>query len=416
MTIRTSAIDNNSFQIDSGAFWFSDSTYTVVGENAVVAPRNFKDAWVDGERPMMVYLGLKHTGEKSSNVTEITTDDDLAGVNTRYVCMKEPDVVKDFNTGENPVPVRRMSYLLRLFFQDEVDTLGNYDLIPVARIERTSDSVHLSKTYIPPSVTLDGSVILSGMIRELGDRLAFRGNELEALKRKRGVHSAEFGSRDMVYLLALRSFNRYIPYFHYIHEGRYVHPHDVYMTIRQLVGELSAFSDTIDVFGTDEVTNVVLPAYDHYDLRTCFSRALSVISRLIDEITAGPEFIVDLKHDGQCYTGPLKPEYFEGNNHYYLVMRTQTDAKQILEAMDINVKIGSLTILPVLIEQSLPGAQAEYLPVPPQELPRHRDAFYFKVDNHGEKWHAIEKEKTLGVHWDMAPEDLRMELMIVRRR
>ncbi|MBU1169342.1 MAG: type VI secretion system baseplate subunit TssK [Proteobacteria bacterium] len=416
MDIRESSLNSFSFQVDRGAFWFPDMSYAVLLKNAIIESRHFKKDWLEGGKPLTMYLGLKKFNPMGENVCEIDPGENLAPIHTRFVASRNPEEMNDLHRGGSPAQVKHLNYLIKIFTHDEIHQLGNYDLIPVAKIERSGEEIRLARDYVPPCVSLSSSPVLSGIAKEIGDKLSFRGHELETHKKKRGIHNAEFGSRDMVYLLALRSFNRYIPYFHQLHEGQPVHPFDLYTLIKQLVGELSSFSEKISVLGQDDDGTLRLPAYNHQDLWTCFYRASVLISSLLDEITAGPEYVLPLPYDDSRFSCLLKSEYMEGDNHYYLVIRTEEDVKQVLDAVDIGVKICSLKVLPMHIERALPGAVIEYLPVPPQALPRHRNAKYFRIDNHGEQWAQIEKDKSLAIHWDNPPEDLHMELMIVRRK
>ncbi len=418
LEIKESALTNFTFQIDSGAFWFSDMTYAVLKDNATTEPRLFKDAWSDGSNHLTVYIGLKKYSDNGENVTTIDYGENLSGVNTRFVTNTNPDKVHDLHQGGSPAQVKKMSYLLKIFFHTEKEQLGNYDLIPIARIERSGDLIRLSRNYIPPCISVNASPLLQDQLKDIYNQLTFRGRELELHKKKRGIHNAEFGSRDMVYLLALRSFNRYIPLLSHMSEGHDIHPWDIYSVLRQFIGELSSFSDTIDVLGCTDDGVSLLPEYDHATLWECFSAAGILIARLLDEITAGPEYVIPLHYDDDdaCFSAVLKPEFFDGNNLYYLVIRTDEDVKEILDMVEIEVKAGSLKILPVLIERALPGVTLEYLPTPPQELPRRNDSIYFHLDNHGEQWAKIEQEKTIGISWDDPPEDVRIEIMIVRRK
>lgn len=416
MDVRESGLSQYSFQIDRGSFWFQDMTYVVLWKNAVVQPRMFKDLWEDGGKPLTLYLGLKKYDPQGENVCEVDSGENLWDVHGRFVVNRSPEEINDLHQGGQPAQIQRMNYLLKIFAHTEIDQLGNYDLIPVTQIERRGDEIRIVRDYVPPSVTLDASPVLSALARDIGDKLVFRGHELEGHKKKRGIHNAEFGSRDMVYLLALRTFNRYIPYFHTLMDGHPVHPFDAYEKIRQMVGELSSFSEKVNALGQDDEGTQFLPGYDHFDLWTCFSRASVLVSGLLDEVTAGPEFVLPLVPDENGYACSMQPECLEGDNHFYLVIRTEKDIKDVLDAIDIGVKVCSLKLLPLHIERALPGAVIEYLPLPPQELPRYRNAKYFRIDNHGDPWIQIEKDRNLGIHWDNPPEDLSMELMIVRRR
>jgi type VI secretion system protein ImpJ len=71
--------------------------------------------------------------------------------------------------------------------------------------------------------------------------------------------------------------------------------------------------------------------------------------------------------------------------------------------------------MPILIAQSLPGVKLEHLDTPPQELPRKASSTYFKVDHHGKQWEPVKTGNNMALYWDTAPEDLKAELMVVRR-
>jgi type VI secretion system protein ImpJ len=57
-----------------------------------------------------------------------------------------------------------------------------------------------------------------------------------------------------------------------------------------MIGEVSAFSEQVGVMGelTDGTQGVL--GYDHRNLYGCFAGARAVITKLLDEITAGPEY------------------------------------------------------------------------------------------------------------------------------
>jgi len=302
-----------------------------------------------------------------------------------------------------------------VFWEEEIDKLGDYVLIPLARLERSGEEIRLSASFAAPSLTIAASETLMRIVREIRDQIASRGSQLEEYKRERGIHSAEFGSRDMVYLLALRSLNRYSSLLFHFTETGAVHPWTVFGLLRQLIGELSTFSETVSAMGEAEDERDSLPDYDHRKLWRCFSGAQALVSRLLDEITAGPEYMLELAYDGTYFTAELKPAMFEGRNRYYLVCETEADPQEVVESLETIAKLGTRETLPILIARALPGIKLQHLPLPPQELPRRARAVYFQIDHHGDGWAQVQKAHNLALYWDAAPEDLKVELMIVGR-
>jgi type VI secretion system protein ImpJ len=413
--IREGALGTRSFGIVKGDFLFRDSTYVDYPGNAVIEARSFDEAWVDGGKPLTVYVGLKKWNGAGENVTVLPKLENLFDVTTRYVTMADPEEVPDVHQGGPTAQVKRLNHVLKIFWETETSQLGDYLLLPVAQLERAGDQIVLSRDFVPPCLFVSGSPPLLKMVQEVRDQVAARGRQLESYKKGRGIHTAEFGARDMVYLLALRSLNRYVPLLFHLTETPYVHPWTVYGVLRQLIGELSSFSVRLSVLGEFEDGTPLLPRYDHDDLWTCFSSALGLVTQLLDEITAGPEYVMQLLFDGTYYAADLVPAIFEGRNRFFIVFETEEDPKAVLQSLESIGKLGSRESLPILIARALPGIKLEHLPVPPQELPRRSRAIYFQVDHHSDQWAQIAKTKNIALYWDAAPQDLKIELMVVGR-
>ncbi len=415
MHIQESALGYGSFNIVDGEFMFPDMTYVSFPGNALLEPRSFQEDWVDGGKPLTVYVGIKKWNDSGENVTIYSAKDNLAELTTRFVARSESEEVPDLHQGGPPAEVKRLSYLMKIFWDTEKDQLGDYLLIPVAQLERSGEDIILSEKFIPPLLAVSASDNLMKISKEILDQISSRGRHLESLKKDRGIHAAEFGAKDMVYLLALRSLNRYVPALQHLSETPSVHPWHLYAFLRQLIGELSSFSENINVSGELSDGTALLPGYGHQNLGECFSSALSLITRLLDEITAGPEYVFQLQYDGTYYATELPPNVFEGQNRFYLVLTTEHDSKEILRSIETSAKLGSRELLPILIARALPGAALEHLQIPPQELPRKAYALYFQIDNHGDQWAAVAKNKNAALYWDAAPEDLKAEIMVVGR-
>ena len=416
LQVEKTAIANRTFNIQQAEILFPDGTFVSLPGNALLNARSFEEDWVDGGRPLTVYLGLRKLSSDKANVTVQADLSDISEVATRFVAPEQPEEVADIYADGPDGQVRSMYYALRIFWDTEKDRLGDYVYLPVAQLVRSGDEITLSADFIPPCLTISSHEVLAAAAREVRDLVAARGFQLGEYKVQRGIHAAEFGSRDMVYLLALQSLNRYTPLlYHYLEAGK-VHPWQMYGTLRQLIGELSSFSEGCDVLASNEEYGAVLPPYDHWRLHECFSSALAVISRLIEEITAGPEYVIRLEFDGTYYSAELKPSMFEPANKYYLAVKSSQDPEELLQSLTTTAKLSSREYLPILIARALPGLPLEYQSVPPQELPRRANTLYFLIDSRNEQWTAVEQGSNIALYWDAAPEDLEAELMVVGGR
>jgi type VI secretion system protein ImpJ len=411
--IQESALGTRSFNLLKGEYMFPDNSYVVFPGNTTVEARSFDESWIDGGKPFTVYVGIRKFSDVGDNVTLLTGLDSISEVTTRFVAIEDPEEFADLHGGGPKAQVKRLNYVLKIFWETELEHLNDYVLVPIAQLIRSGDELMLSKTFSPPALRISGSFPIYNLIKEIRDQVSARGHQLEQYKKERGIHSAEFGSRDMIYLLALRTLNRYVPMMYHLTETPQVHPWIVYGVLRQIIGELSAFSERMNMLAEQEDGHSLLPVYDHRKLYPCFSSAQAVITQLLDDITAGPEYVIELVYDGTYYTNELPPSIFEGKNRFYLVMDTEEDPKQMLASLEKVAKISSRETLPILIARALPGIKLEHLPVPPQELPRRTRSIYFQVNHHSDYWVQVEKTRNLAIYWDTAPDDLKVELMVV---
>jgi len=415
LDIQQASLGTRQFSLTNAEVVFSDLTHVVFPGNALITARSFDEVWTDGSKPFQVYIGMKKWRENGENVTVLPGLDNLSDVTTRYVASTDAEEVKDLYHDGLPAKIKRLYYVLKIFWETEIDQLGDYELVPLALLERSGDAVELSEQYIPPCLSITGSNVLLKIIKEIKDQISSRGRQLESYKRDRGIHTAEFGARDMVYLLALRSLNRYAPLLIHFIETQTVHPWKVYGLLKQLVGDLSSFSEQITMMGELEDGTPLIQRYDHRNLWECFFGIQSIITRMLDEITAGPEYAIQLLSDGTFFSAELPPAMFDGKNHFYLVLSTETEVESFIQTVSTISKLGSRETLPLLIARSLPGIGLDHLAAPPQELPRRANSIYFRVDHHNDLWAKVQNKNNLALYWDTAPDDLKIELMAVGR-
>ena len=415
LEISGAALSNRSVEIPKGTFLFPDGTYAALSGNALIEGRSFEEGWIEGDKPLAVFLGIKKWNDAGANVTVLPKLENFSDVTTRFVTTLDPEEFQDLHEGGPPAQVKRLYYLLKIFWGTETAQLGDYLLIPLAQLERYGEEIRLSERFVAPTLTAQGSEILFKIIKEIRDQITSRARQLETYKAQRGIQTAEFGTRDMVYLLALRSLNRYVPLLFHLTESRPIHPWTVYGVLRQLIGELSSFSNSVNVVGELEDGTSLLPGYNHRDLGPPFLAAQGLITRLLDEITAGPEYVIQLIYDGTYFAAELPPSIFEGRNRFYLVAETEADPQSVVEALQGIAKLSSRVSLPILIARALPGVRIEHLTLPPQELPRRALSIYFQIDHHSKQWEEVQKNNNIALYWDAAPEDFKVELMVVGR-
>jgi type VI secretion system protein ImpJ len=307
-----------------------------------------------------------------------------------------------------------LQHNLQIFIDDEANQAVDFNLIKIAELQRFGTEVKISTQYIPPVLEVGASPVLNALLREIKEQVTTRARELALYKQDKGLENIQLGTRDMVYLLALLTLNRYTPLLHHLLESAGVSPWNFYSVLRQIVGELSTYSTSYNVFGGRGIeAEEGLPTYQHDDLAGCFGMAMSSIIRIMDELTAGPDYVAQLLFDGTYFAADLNERIFAGNNRYYLRIKSDLPADQVINALRISAKLSSREYLPILIARSLPGVNFEYDGSPPTELPRSTDSVYFRVDHHGAPWDAVRNGLNAAIYFDTPPGQIEIELMVI---
>ena len=415
ISINKAAIANRRIEVESARLIFPDRTYVEAPGNTLIRPRTFDADQVVGDQPFTIYLGLRKSSPLQANVTVAADLDAAAAANTRFVTLPDtPEVADSYSSGPTAA-VLSLTHVVRIFFASEVAALDDYELIPVARLERDGDGIRLSPTFVAPCYALGASPTLFSMVKEIRDELAGRARQLQEFKSPREMQKAEFDANNMIFLMALRSLNRTTPYLYHLTESPDVHPWQAYGVLRQLVGELSSFSERFNMVGETDDGSAGLPPYDHDDLGACFNRARVLISFLLNEISVGPEYLAVLEPHDDYYSAELPQPFFGQRNRFYLVLRSAAPGEALVDSVQGGACLASLDEMPKLIAHALPGVELIHLPVAPQGLPRRANSYYFRIEQQSQQWEAVEKDGTVALYWLDAPDDLKAEVVVIRR-
>jgi len=162
--IQDAALGNHSFDFLKGAFLFPDMTYAEFPGNAVMQARSFEHAWSEDGKSLQVYVGIKKFNDSGENVTVLSSLSNLNDVTTRFVTTTEAEDVADLHHNGPPAQVKKLYYVLKIFFENEKDLIGDYELIPLASLERDSAEIILSNRFFPPCISFSASDILFKMV------------------------------------------------------------------------------------------------------------------------------------------------------------------------------------------------------------------------------------------------------------
>ena len=396
---------------------FRDGTLVEFPGNAVLEPRPFDlERLGDGRT---VYVGLHRITEDLPNVQQFESLADAGRADVRLAVAADPQRLPDRFAGGPDGQVKLMSYVLRLFWEDEIEHLAQYELVPIARLEQDGDIARLVRTFAPPALNLSAAPALVQTLRQVRDELVGRARQLEVFKPVSGaaMQVQETDGSQASLLLALSVLNRHGPLLHHLLETPQTHPWQAYGLMRQLVGELSTFSERYNMLGETRDGRALVPAYRHEDPGAGFAALAMLVRTLLNEIAAAPEMMVSLLPGGpgQGFLMGELPEGFFGLRHrYHLIVRGDFDAAAMAVTLPRAAKLGAPEVIETLVTRSLPGVELIHLPDPPRGIPRRPGALYFRVDPLSEAWDAVQAAHAAALFVPDAPADMQAELIVTK--
>ena len=395
--------------------------------NTELQPRHFKQ-FLDpkGKAALGVYIAIPRYQSGQPNLTADPEKSPSGVTPTRYRLKPAtcPDI---FDTEPPECEIDFIKYNATLLF-DREETFSNadraFELLKIAELVPSSgerSGVRIAKNYIPPLLTISSSDFLMERLRGIRDLLTGRAREFADIRRQRGIRATATSMQEILRLVMLQSLNRYVPVLHHHLELGHIHPEPVYALLRQLIGELSVFSEDIDMLGaftTDATESVGLPAYDHESLWPCFEAAISRLEKLIREMTYGPETGIRLVHDGTYYRAPLPEDVFqnEKQNEYYLMIESFIRGPELEALLQRTGKISTYEDIPQLRRSLVFGLKVSFLPAPPESLPQRGTKYsYFAIDTRSPQWELIRKARNIAVLCDLNPDETIIKLIVIRK-
>ncbi|UHL65681.1 type VI secretion system baseplate subunit TssK [Paralcaligenes sp. KSB-10] len=414
LKISETALAARQLVVEQVAVRWRDGALTESPGNALIGALTFELSDFSSG-PRTVYIGLRRLEDEQVNVQTYEKLDDASQADARLIVAADPPTVPDRYTAGPAGRVAFMNYVLRLFWDDELENLGQYELLPLVRLEQDGDVIRISPNFVPPCLNLAASPALQQLVRELRDDVIGRARQLEIFKQpmnSRAGNDSQFGP-----VLALSVLNRYGPQLNGMLETPQTHPWLVYSLLRQLVGELSTFSEYCDLLGETRDGQRLIDTYRHMEIGPSLKGIIDVTRRLLNEITVGPEMLVHFEQDGassDLFRAEMRPEFFGARHRYYLMARSTLDPLDLGQKMALEAKLGVPDQIETLITRSLPGIEMLPLKTLPLGMPRRAGATYFRLESLSEEWDAVTRAGSLALFLPGAPADLRLELIVIK--
>ncbi len=371
---------------------------------------DFLHRWM--QREGLFYL-FEHHHDREHSLCE--GREAAAQASTRFAAQLQPRDMPDLYSDGPPAQVRTLQYVLRVFFEPELEHLQSYELLPVARLLHDGDAVCLDDDYIAPCLGVGASPALRRLLADLRDELGAQLRRLEELK---GMGSGQAGNPDetLRLMLALRTLARAVCWLSRTCESHGERPLRIHARLRELVAELSTLSRRCDAFGACPELPQGLSAFDPLRLRECFGDVRDCLQQLLRDLAVGPAHILPLRPCNGGLQTPVPPQAFDPQLVHFLLLRADAPAQQWASRVPREARLAAPGQLPALISHALGGLPLRRLDSVPAGVPAHPGGTHWIIDRHGPPWDAVRRESALRLHWPDAPDGLQATLIVVEGR
>jgi type VI secretion system ImpJ/VasE family protein len=382
--------------------------------NATLAPRRFHGLMDPGGQPLSVYLGLPRHQAGQANLSSAQAAIAPGAVPPRFrLSTQERSDLYELDTPSAQLSF--VEYNLPIFFDREegfataeqaAELVKISELVPVP----AGTGARLSPAYIPPCLQIASSPVLATRIKAIRDLMTSKAQEYEGIKRQR---------QEPLRLLQMQTLNRYIPLLHHVVEVGRLHPESAYALLRQIVGELSVFSENVTGLGAlkqdDDATSGEFAPYDHERLAWCFEPVVSRLQDLVRGLDAGAEAGIALVRDGRYYKAFLPPSIFETERaRYYLMFDSSVRGDVLWQRLQKTAKVSPLEDMQRLLASALFGLKVDLEPIPPEDVPqRGGNKTFFRIDTKHPVWARIREQQNIAVFCDLDPNETAIKLFFV---
>jgi len=412
--MREDALAARKVEVSSVEVLFHEGAFVSYPGNGVMASRSLDDAALESDKPVTVYMGVRRLNPEGNNVTVMPDLSFTGQPATTFVTKADPDTMPDMHASGPPAQVKTMQFAVAIYFEHELPNLGEYVLVPFARVVREGDKISYDPEFIPPCLSMGSSQALEKLVNDVADLVSSRARALEDYKMRGELTSKEFDPGYMVFLMALMTLNRYVPILRHYVEARNVHPWDVYGVFRQFLGELSTFAEDFGATGERFDGEKLVPDYDHENLTDCFTKTRRLIERMIEGIGTSIELLVALQKKDSYYTAEIPERVFSPTNRFWLIVRTEQAPEAVPQMVLSTVKLCATPLMATLLVKAVPGVPLTYSKNPPAGLPKRSGTHYFLLDSSNPLWMDVARNKSLAMFWDNPPEDLAVHLAVLR--
>lgn len=406
-----SKLNNYELHIKKGIFFFKDGTLINYPKNAIINIRTFTEA-IKNRSSLKCYIGIKKLSEYESNVTDVESEVNLNKIETRFIVNKDDKSHLENNLYEDndKIDMVYLDYYLKIFFEDEINAISDYEILPIALLENKEGRISLSKSYSAPSLNIFTNKNLENILTDIYKYLFSHVNKLEEYKPQYNYKSSTFNISQQ--LIGLQSIIEFIPTLEEYTSANRIHPWEIYSSLIKLASKLSVFTNRINVKGKDINGEILLKEYKHDDIYSCFNSIKELIFNLLDDLCISPDKIIDFIYKDDMYFANVLKDFLTDEYNFYMSIKSD-DNDSFMRNLTF-IKISTSQNITEIVGRSLPGLDFEVLKEPPLGLPKLSNTSYIKLKTDSNEWLNIKYSQNIAIFFSDLQNEVNIQLIIIK--
>lgn len=309
------------------------------------------------------------------------------GASPRFSPRSRP--VGDLHASTSVIHISFAQRNMKLLFGDE--PRDDFDALKIAELARDkSGNLVLVDTYIPPCLRIGASPYIMSELRSLLRLIVSKQRQIATRRRHRDESSLEFTASDVTLFLELHALNGVIPFLSHVIEAGNMRPHDLYLMLSRLGGQLCTFSAEADPS--------VMPPFQFTNLRVTFEELFRRLTELMRSVALEQCITVPLERgtDG-LYRAKLEDERIDRCGQFLLMVRSELPEQTIVDQLPKLSKLGSWSEIQGLVQATSQGIPLQVTYRPPPEVPIRPGASYFALTQDA-GWRNVLREHAVALY------------------
>ena len=279
--------------------------------------------------------------------------------------------------------------------------------LPLVRLRRTSSGAfELDGRFMPPSLHIHASPMLTLHLRRLMDALQAKVDALYGMHREPSKHVIEFRSGDIASFWLLHTASTALAGLTHLARNPGFHPERLFERLLELAGSLMTFSRSF--------TLADLPTYDHAHPGQAFVKLDQVIRDLLETVISTRSFAIALNETiPSFHRGRLDSEQINPGTQFYLGVSASMPPSELVDIVPQRFKVGAPDDVDKLVLSAMPGVRLTHVPQVPAAVPVRPGNYYFSLEPRGALYERMLQAQSLTLYTPAGIQDLSLELVAI---